>query len=575
MTLSPALTRLASALSRRRRLLLVALLGILYFVLLLGPGNRLAQTLFVAHVGLFILWQPFVRADKRLSPLALLSLTLAVGGTALTLNGWMLALWVTLLAGVVGGKVFLFEARWTKLFYLLALAWLVSALLLLALPEAMPAGMNAGTLVTSLGRWLSPAVFVAMLAVPERGETDQQPEVVDFVYSLIVVLLLSVLVLGSLALILLLRHAYVEALLESLLVIGVMLLILGWVWNPHAGIAGMGTVFSRFLLSIGLPVEQWLHALADLAHRQEDPGQFVAEACSEMVRRLPWVTGVEWESESERGRFGTARGQRSEFRFGALSLAIHTRYPLSPSLAWHFRLLAQMIAEFYDDKRRARELKRLSYVQAIHETGARLTHDVKNLLQALRALCSAAEGESGEASPEFVALLRRQLPAITSRLGQTLDKLQMPSLDGEQSLPLLRWWDDLRRRFALAPVSFVCHPGVPLDQPVPAALFNHVMENLLANALRKRATAGTVKVDVVLGNSGTGLALEVADDGDPVPPALTSELLQGPVRSEQGMGIGLYQAARLARQGGYELSLVENRPGQVRFRLAAAAAATV
>lgn len=569
MTLSPALTRLATRLTQRRHPLLVAVLGILYLILLLGPANPLAKTLFVAHLGLFILWQPFVRADQRLSGPALLLIALTVGGTALWLNGWMLALWVTLLAGVVGGKVFLFEAPLSRFFYLLAMGWLVAALLLLALPAALPPEVETGTLVTSLARWFSPAVFLAMLLVPDRRETAGQAEVVDFVYSVIVVLLLSVLVLGSLALILLLRHAYVEALLESLLVIGAMLLILSWVWNPHAGIAGMGTVFSRYLLSIGLPVEQWLHALADLAHSQEDPGRFVADACDDMVRRLPWVTGVEWQSDSEHGISGVARGRRSEFRFGGLSLAIHTRYPLSPSLAWHFRLLAQVIAEFYDDKKRARELKRLSYVQAIHETGARLTHDVKNLLQTLRTLCSAAEGEGGQISPEFVALLRRQLPAITERLGQTLEKLQAPSLDGDQSLPLIRWWEDLRQRYASAPVQFVCAADCPPDFPVPAALFNHVAENLLANALRKRSGSPSLAIEVSL-RVGDGVVLEVADDGRPIPVSLAPELFRAPVRSDQGMGVGLYQAARLARQGGYELALAVNEPGQVRFRLAGA-----
>ena len=107
-----------------------------------------------------------------------------------------------------------------------------------------------------------------------------------------------------------------------------------------------------------------------------------------------------------------------------MEVSIYTRYPMNPSLTWHFNLLAQLMAEFRADKLRARQLKRLSYVEAIHETGARLTHDTKNLLQTLRTLCTAAESEGTEVSPEFAALLRRQLPAITERLGQTLEKLR-------------------------------------------------------------------------------------------------------------------------------------------------------
>jgi len=190
-------------------------------------------------------------------------------------------------------------------------------------------------------------------------------------------------------------------------------------------------------------------------------------------------------------------------------------------------------------------------------------------LQTLRTLCSAAEVEGGRISPEFVALLRRQLPAITERLGQTLDKLQVPSLDGDQSLPLIRWWEDLRQRYASAPVQFVCAADCPPDFPVPAALFNHVAENLLANALRKRSGSPSLAIEVSL-RVGDGVVLEVTDDGRPIPASLAPELLRAPVRSDQGMGVGLYQAARLARQGGYELALVINEPGQVRFRLSGA-----
>lgn len=563
-----SLTEFATRLSLRwRRQLLVALLALLYLVILLGVANPFARTLFVVHLGLFMLWQPFVRADRQVALPVLMAMLSVVALISLGLNGWLLALWITLLAGVVGGKVFLFEMPWTKLFYLMALSWLVAALLLLVLPGALPATIDPGKTVVALGHIAAPVLLAIMFALPERSEADGQPEVVDFVYSVVVVLLLSVLVLGSLALMLLLRHAYVEALLETLLGIGASLLILGWVWNPHLGMAGVGTVFSRYLMSIGMPVEQWLHDLADLAQRQSDPDAFVAEACRDMVRSLPWVTGVAWGASVEEGSFGACRGRCSEFVFDALSLRIYTRYPLSPSLSWHFNLLAQLIAEFRADKLRGRELKRLSYVEAIHETGARLTHDVKNLLQSLRALCTAAQGEDQAPSPELVALLRRQLPAITARLGQTLEKLQAPSLDGEETMPVAQWWDRLRARYAASGIRFAAAEPVAAVK-VPARLFDHVVENLLANALDKRTVEPGLAVVASLRAAGAGVSVEVGDDGAAIPPALARDLFRGPVASESGMGIGLYQTARLLDKSGYALALQANEPGRVRFRLA-------
>jgi len=42
-----------------------------------------------------------------------------------------------------------------------------------------------------------------------------------------------------------------------------------------------------------------------------------------------------------------------------------------------------------------------------------------------------------------------------------------------------------------------------------------------------------------------------------------------PVKSENGLGIGVYQVGRLAAKAGYRLELSSNIPGQVCFRLAA------
>ena len=51
-------------------------------------------------------------------------------------------------------------------------------------------------------------------------------------------------------------------------------------------------------------------------------------------------------------------------------------------------------------------------------------------------------------------------------------------------------------------------------------------------------------------------------------PAETAEqLFKSHVTSKNGLGVGLYHAAQQAKQAGYELSLVDNMDGEVRFRL--------
>ena len=48
---------------------------------------------------------------------------------------------------------------------------------------------------------------------------------------------------------------------------------------------------------------------------------------------------------------------------------------------------------------------------------------------------------------------------------------------------------------------------------------------------------------------------------------IASDLLSAPVPSDNGLGIGLYHAARQAEAYGYQLRLAGNTAGQVRFEL--------
>ena len=547
--------------------LLVTLLAALYLVLWMGPQTMAGRAAFLVHVGLFILWQPFVRGERQLSWPSLLGLSGVVLLTGAFLQGWMMVFWVMVLAGIVGGKVLLFGARAPRLFYLLALAFLLVALMLLAAPMAVALARPPQAILW-LGQATLPLILVTMALLPVAKEAEAAHEVVDFVYSLFIFLLLAVLMLGSLAAMLLLGSGYVEALLQTFLVTGLLLMLLGLAANPRAGISGIGGLISRYLLSIGLPVERWLEALANLALREENPTAFVEQACAEIAQRLPWVKGGEWSAGSGAGRFGTIDGSRLEFSHGGMVLVLYTQHALSPTLIWHYNLLAQLLAQFHADKRRAAALKQLSYMQAIHETGARLTHDVKNLLQSLNALCSAGIEPGAEWSPEYLSLLRRQLPAISQRLAETLAKLNAPQgAEAARWLPAADWWQDLRQRMAaLEWIRFKAEPM--LAGELPAEVFSGVVDNLIRNAAEKHLLEPAVRVDVELKRNDAGFELVVCDNGSAMADSVASSLFLGPVSSESGYGIGLYNAARYAAAADYRLELAENRAGRVCFRLA-------
>ncbi len=570
MPIFPLSSSLPGRLIALRRGLLLALLVALYLVLWQGPDTLLGRTLFVAHLGLFMLWQPFVHAEQRLSATSLFVLAGGVMVAGVFLQGWMIALWIMMLADIVGGKVLLFDVRAPRLFYLLALGFLVVALLLMAAPLAVPLAKPPEPI-----RWLGyaglPLVLVVMTFLPQGQEIDRKREVVDFVYSLFVFLLLAVLMLGSLAAMLLLGSGYVEALLQTLLVTGAMLLLLGLVSNPRSGFSGIGGLISRYLMSIGLPVEQWLQALANLALREEDPKAFLEQACAEIAQGLPWVRGGEWIAGGSSGRFGVTDGRRWEFSHGGMVLVLYTVHSPSPTLIWHYNLLAQLLAQFHADKQRALALKQLSYMRAIHETGARLTHDVKNLLQSLNALCSAGIEPGAESSLEYQLLLRRQLPAITDRLAETLAKLNAPkNISAARWIGAAEWWRDLRQR--MASLDWVdLKADMPIAGDLPAEVFSGVADNLIHNAAEKHLREPALRMQLELVHNDAGFELIVCDNGSAMAEDIVSRLFVGPVSSETGYGIGLYHAARYAQAAGYRLELAENRAGRVCFRLALAA----
>jgi signal transduction histidine kinase len=99
-------------------------------------------------------------------------------------------------------------------------------------------------------------------------------------------------------------------------------------------------------------------------------------------------------------------------------------------------------------------------------------------------------------------------------------------------------------------------------------LFDSVAENLLQNAVAKRRAGAGLGIAATLAWNG-GPALSVCDTGAAIPEPIARQLFAAPVASTQGLGVGLYQAARLAIASGYRLHLESNVAGKVCLVLAA------
>jgi signal transduction histidine kinase len=562
----PVFSRVANATwgfsQRYWRLVVVAMLLLLHVAVVRGVADPWARALLLAHLGLLLLWQPFLSVEQRVSPTQGLVLSLGAMAVMLALDWWLLAFWVVILAGLVGGKVYQQHARWQRRCYLVVLVYLVALLAVVILPEIAPRREIAPE-TRRIAEYGLPLLLVLIALFPAERDNGDSAQIIDFFYSVFLMLLLVVVILGSFTFMMVGRTSYLEALTYTVLLIGGAVLLIGLAWNPRVGLAGLNVFFSRYLFSIGLPLEKWLHLLAELLQLEARPERFLNEAVA-ALGRLPWVAGAAWRAGETSGEQGERSPYAVEFSNSALTLTVYSRYRMSPALHWHLHLLGELLAEFYVDKLREEKLRQASYLQAVHETGARMTHDIKNLLQSLNVLCSVAAHEENRNSPQLQALLRRQLPAIAQRLSETLEKLHRPQHVAESYVPARTWWEALARQYRGQGVEFDA-PKLARNVELPRSLFDTAADNLISNALAKRHADPTTTVRVAL-QADTEAVLRVRDSGKAVPEALMADLLRAPVVS-QGLGIGLYQAAKLAESSGYRLELESNRDGEVCFTL--------
>jgi signal transduction histidine kinase len=545
------------------------MLLLLHAVLWLDPETPLARALMLAHLGLFLIWQPIWRADASFSPRDLVVFVLFTAGLLLALDWWLLSAWLVLLIGLVAGTTT--GARHGRLAHLLTLAFLLSGLFLRAVPQAFELPPLPAPLEAIFGSAL-PLLALTVLLLPGGAHHRDPPREVDLLRALNAALVSVVLALGSL---LGMYHAglgYVDALVRCLLAIAALLLLTSWVLTPRLGLNSVLGLWERSLLNIGTPFERWLDRVAGLVG-SEPSARSLLGAGATALASLPWARGACWEGQGVSGRVGEETAHCIEVPTTDFRMRIFVRQRPGPMLRLHAMLLVRVLAHFYRAKLGEEALTIATHLKAVHETGARVTHDIKNLLQTLGPLTAAlAEDRAGRDPGRALTQLRRSLPEIARRLALAVARLEGPAQTADrQWQPATRWWAEARARHTDPRLRFVGDPAG--EVPLPGELFDSTLDNLLDNALRKAAGGGPgvnagVGITIELDAVAAGWRLAVTDTGAAIEPALAERLLRQPVASRSGLGVGLYQCAQLASQCGYRLALVSNEAGRVRFELA-------
>ncbi len=276
------------------------------------------------------------------------------------------------------------------------------------------------------------------------------------------------------------RYAY--ALMLMLFALAAVLAVLSWLWNPHDGYAGFGQLLSRYLVSVGLPFERWIEHLAQLADRESDAHVFVEEALGAMVS-LRWVSGAQWSAAGVTADKGTPTAYRASWDIRGQRFDVHVRSRLTPGLAMHLKLLAEVLAYFYEAKRREEAERVNAYERAIHETGARLTHDVKNLLQHC-GRCAPPQGNRVRMTKRRCCAHAAAAAAAHRSRERHPREAASATIASVVQTSAVAWWEGLKLRYEGRGVEFEC-AGIDPQLQVPGELFDRVAENLIDNALRK------------------------------------------------------------------------------------------
>jgi signal transduction histidine kinase len=547
------------------RILALMLLSLHAYLIWDEADKTLAHAIFLCHYGFFLMWQPIWRSSEKLSKPSAVVFFAFAWVTFIFMNWWITALWLAILVGLLGGRIFAEEAKPNRIIHILAASYLLAMLLLWVVPKLLNASadLEAATFTIT---YLMPLLPLAILFLSSQvAKTTQQP-ILDFFYTLIITLIAIIMILASYAIGSQNQVNYIQVMFITIFGIALSLIGLSFLWKPNARFSGVELLMSRYLSSVGMPFEKWVRNISNLGEIELNANNFLQGAMQEMSL-LPWVTGVSWAADYAKGDIGKSSEHATSFSFKDLNMTLHTRWKISPALYVHVKLLTQIMGEFYEAKRREETMRQNAYMQAFYESGSRLTHDIKNILQSVGTLVKAAEQTQDEDNEALLSLIRRQLPVLNQRIAATLDKLKAPGEEKKRLEKIAGWWSGLQMRHQLSDIQFNAEKLPALD--INAEVLDSVIENLISNALEKAKYQPDTHISVTIyDNNDSGYCIDVLDTGMAMDVTTEQDLFKKHVSSENGMGVGLYHAAYDAKQAGYTLTLAHNKDGAVCFRLA-------
>ncbi len=553
--------KLVKSLLQFEQQILATFLLLLHSLIWIIKNPALDASLSIVLYGLFLLWQPLWNKNRQLNLSTALIPVILLILISYYYPPESLFFFSLLVTGLIGSR--LFSMTTTRSFDLLAL----SILILEMSVGIIPLTFDQITLPVQFDTYIQIIILIFILVfffapVPDR--TRQTRSQIDLMHGILTTVLVFLVLLGGIVASLLYGIDYIEGLLLTVFIVSTLAIGISWFWNPGVGYSGLGVLWNRYAMTIGGPFETWINTLTTLI---EEPyitsNDFLQAACDNLVEN-EWLNAIHWQFES----FTIQSGKKEGISFthplsSQIEVTIYFKSNPGQALRQHTILLIRMAYQFYLSKLNQEKMRAEEHFETIHHTGARLTHDIKNILQSIKTSINIVQFKPGEEQPLPFKLLQQNLNQISTRLESTLAKLKAPELSTSiKYTSIQQWLDNFKKSQDQSRVHF--HTDLTINHQIPPELFDSVINNLLINALSKNET-GEVIVDITANKEM--IVITVCDDGTPVKEELENQLFNKPVSSGRGMGIGLYQSAFMARTFNYELELANNQPGKVCFSL--------
>ena len=538
------------------------LLGLMLFSLLMaifiGSENTLSYSFLITHFGLFLLWQPILKQEQSFNWLNLGLLAGFVLTFIIWFNLWLSVFWMLLLLSLLTGRVF---ARGIgRAAYGLAVVVLFLELVLIINPTLfnLPGLSKNLKVLTELVLLCLPLFLVF---IPSR---KIQPSHIDFIRGFSIVILTLFLCMGSVLTTFTSKIPYLQSLVITILIAALFLYATAILWRPRAGFSGFAQLWERYLLNIGGPFEEWLSRLAAIeANTDIKPENFLQASINHLIARS-WISGIYWHENNHSHSSGNKTPHFTVFTDDKLNITLYAHSPIGPALLLHTKLLLGVLSFYYKAKLQEQQLIKQAHLRAIYETGSKLTHDVKNILQSTQTMTQIVLDKDTRLE-DVQIILQQQLPLLTQRLKATIDKLSDPTQEQSKTSSISTWWNQLKVRYNRRNIDFI--DKIECDLNIPVDVYDSIIENLLENARSKRILDPNIEIIVRLECRDNHVRLTVLDTGKAIAEQIAAIIFTTPLDSENGFGIGLYQCQQQAKRHNIELELYENTERHVCFKL--------